>query len=272
MRVAWLHELSPTATLVGERLRSSGHEVHEIAGTGEETGDAELIEALTPFGPDLLLVTAWSRRLGPSVIGTARVDAVNVHPSLLPALRGPNPEFWAIRRRLPSTGVTVHRLVHAFDAGEIVVASTVPIGPTTTLGDLCEVMAPVAWGLLEPLLAVWSRGERPPGTPQGEGASRAPLVRYETLRVAWTEPAEDIAALARACAPRMWAVATYAGKELAIHEATAEVGELAPARVNLRGSVARIGTGRGVIALGRVTWDGRTGSAADLLRDGDALG
>lgn len=48
----------------------------------------------------------WSRRL-------------NVHPSLLPALKGAAPIQWAIARGLQSTGVSIQTLGTSFDSGEV---------------------------------------------------------------------------------------------------------------------------------------------------------
>jgi methionyl-tRNA formyltransferase len=50
--------------------------------------------------------------------------ALNVHPSLLPKLRGAAPIQWAIAKRLPETGATVQQLSKGrFDCGDIVAQS-----------------------------------------------------------------------------------------------------------------------------------------------------
>jgi methionyl-tRNA formyltransferase len=45
--------------------------------------------------------------------------AFNIHPSLLPNLKGRDPLSEAIKKKLPYTGVTVHKLSRVYDEGEI---------------------------------------------------------------------------------------------------------------------------------------------------------
>lgn len=55
---------------------------------------------------------------------------LNIHPSLLPAYRGPSPLFWQYRDGRLETGVTVHVVTEELDAGPIVrqVRCTLPLG------------------------------------------------------------------------------------------------------------------------------------------------
>ncbi len=55
---------------------------------------------------------------------------LNIHPSLLPAYRGPSPLYWQYRDGRLETGVTVHRVTEELDAGPIVrqVRCTLPLG------------------------------------------------------------------------------------------------------------------------------------------------
>lgn len=46
-------------------------------------------------------------------------SCLNVHPSLLPQLRGAAPIQWAIARQLPITGITVQGLGPTFDSGKV---------------------------------------------------------------------------------------------------------------------------------------------------------
>ena len=48
-----------------------------------------------------------------------RLACLNMHPSLLPAYRGPVPVFWQLRNAEPHTGVTLHRLSDELDAGDV---------------------------------------------------------------------------------------------------------------------------------------------------------
>ena len=80
------------------------------------------VEACVPR-PDLIVTACFPRRLPPAVLSLPRAGGLNVHPSLLPAYRGPCPIFWQLRAGETRGGVTVHRLTEALDAGDVV-AST----------------------------------------------------------------------------------------------------------------------------------------------------
>jgi methionyl-tRNA formyltransferase len=62
------------------------------------------LATLASHRPDLICVACFPRR---------------VHPSLLPAGRGPDPRFWAFRHGLARGGVTIHQMTDDLDAGPI---------------------------------------------------------------------------------------------------------------------------------------------------------
>ncbi len=57
-----------------------------------------------------------------SIAERAGSGCFNIHPSLLPRYRGPNPLFWQLRLGERHTGVTVHRVSAQLDCGDIVFA------------------------------------------------------------------------------------------------------------------------------------------------------
>ena len=75
--------------------------------------------ALERTGPDVLAVVAYGEILSPDVLDAAPLGAVNVHFSLLPALRGASPVQHALLRGLAETGVTTMRLDEGLDTGPV---------------------------------------------------------------------------------------------------------------------------------------------------------
>ncbi len=70
---------------------------------------------------DFLLVACWPYLIGETLIDGVTRAALNLHPSLLPKYRGPNP----LQRQLAAGdddgfGVTLHLLDRRFDQGDIV--------------------------------------------------------------------------------------------------------------------------------------------------------
>ncbi len=80
----------------------------------------EVERALAEVGPDLVVVSCFPWRVPPPTVCTAREGAINLHPSLLPSYRGPDPLFWALRTGAVKWGVSVHRVTGRFDSGPIV--------------------------------------------------------------------------------------------------------------------------------------------------------
>lgn len=93
---------------------------------------------------------------------------LNVHPSLLPRWRGPAPLFWWLRSGEPQTGVTVHGMTAAADAGPVFARA--PIAPPWQAegAELWTLCGEVGGRLLAGLLARPQSSWRPiaaPGTP-----------------------------------------------------------------------------------------------------------
>jgi methionyl-tRNA formyltransferase len=81
--------------------------------------DAELANRLKRLAPDVICVSTFPWLLGSEILETAGRAALNVHSSLLPRHRGPNPLLWIYYHSDRQTGVTVHEMNQRADAGAI---------------------------------------------------------------------------------------------------------------------------------------------------------
>lgn len=70
--------------------------------------------------PDVIIVYSMSQLLKAEVIECSRLGALNLHPSLLPAWRGPNPWPWVFLSDREHSGYTLHFLDSGEDTGPIV--------------------------------------------------------------------------------------------------------------------------------------------------------
>ena len=77
------------------------------------------------YGPDVILVSCFPRKLPNSILSVPTLGCFNLHPSLLPAYRGPVPIFWQFRAGERDFGVTLHRMSSQLDAGSIIGQSAV---------------------------------------------------------------------------------------------------------------------------------------------------
>jgi hypothetical protein len=90
----------------------------------------EVQHLLASTRPDLVVSWFWTKRIPMEVVRSAAGGGVNVHPSMLPRYRGPDPYFWTVLRGETETGVTVHRITAQYDEGPVLLqrAVTVPDG------------------------------------------------------------------------------------------------------------------------------------------------
>lgn len=80
----------------------------------------EIVEQVKHVQPDVILVSCFERLIPQSILSLAKKGAFNLHPSLLPAFRGPTPLFWQFKEGVDEFGVTIHRMNDEFDTGAIV--------------------------------------------------------------------------------------------------------------------------------------------------------
>jgi methionyl-tRNA formyltransferase len=70
--------------------------------------------------PDLIAVACFPYIFPHTLLQLPRYGCLNLHPSLLPAYRGPIPLFWMARQGERQAGVTLHFMDEGLDTGDIV--------------------------------------------------------------------------------------------------------------------------------------------------------
>lgn len=85
---------------------------------------------------DLMLVGTWREKIKREIFEVPKLASVNVHPSLLPKFRGPNPYLQVIKNQEPFTGFTFHLIDEKFDNGAILYQKRVEILPYYTSKEL----------------------------------------------------------------------------------------------------------------------------------------
>lgn len=170
-----------TPSPVKEVAESQGYPILQP----EKPRGEAFLEEIRALEPDLSVVVAYGHILRPEVLEAPLMGSINVHASLLPALRGAAPVNWAIIRGHEVTGVTVMRMVEEMDAGPILHQIEEPIGPEETASDLAGHLSQLgAEGLVETLvlLGVGVGEEREQDEAE---ATYAPKIDRETAHLDW---------------------------------------------------------------------------------------
>jgi len=95
-------------------------EVHRLS-------EPEAVSMLAAYQPDVICVACFSQRIPRSVLDIPHLGCLNVHPSLLPVNRGPEPLFWTFHEGSQHTGVTIHLMNEGMDTGPIVAQEVVEV-------------------------------------------------------------------------------------------------------------------------------------------------
>ena len=115
-----IHGVAPTSSLL--QLASNIELVYV-----PRQRQAQGAEKLRQRGIDYLLVACWPYLIGEELRLSARVAALNLHPSLLPKYAGANPLERQIASRDTRGGITLHLLDDKFDHGDIVAQAEIGV-------------------------------------------------------------------------------------------------------------------------------------------------
>lgn len=88
---------------------------------------AEVQSTLAAYQPDFICVACFPFYIPRKVRQLPLLACLNVHPSMLPANRGPVPLFWALRNGEQTTGVTIHLVEKEMDRGDILAQSNIAL-------------------------------------------------------------------------------------------------------------------------------------------------
>lgn len=174
----------------------------------------EFLQQVRDLAPDISVVVAYGHILPKAVIDLPPHGTLNIHASLLPALRGAAPIQASILAGHAETGVTIMQMVPALDAGDMLHVLRIPIGPETTYGELHDQLAEMgALAIVQALALIEAGASR--AVPQDEAlATYAPKIARQMARLDFSRPAEEVSRVARAFDPRPGAFAALNGTEV----------------------------------------------------------
>lgn len=256
----------PRGTAVTDAARTLGLPLLETPTVKRGAG----LDALKEAAPDVLAVVAYGEILPPEVLELPGVAPVNVHFSLLPALRGADPVRRAILEGLEETGVTTMRMDEGMDTGPILLQARERVEDDDNAGSLGERLAAAGGRLLVETLDGLERDDLEERPQDDAGATMAPKLKPEDEWIDWSEDAEAIARRVRALAPDPGARTRFRDRVVKV----LRVVSAEPDGVGAAGTVLRmskqelvVAAGQGALSLQDVVPEGRKAmSGADFAR------
>ncbi len=178
------------------------------------------LSSLFSLHPDLIAVSCFPRLLPPSILAWPKLGAINLHPSLLPKYRGPEPLFWQFRNGETRTGVTLHFMSERPDAGDILLQTKVafPDGITGAEAErLCAIAGSRLMGEGVKLLS----GGNPPRQKQNETeATYFPNPTRADFAISTAQPARQALNFMRGAGGWPWSFEIRTGdRTFHIHQA-----------------------------------------------------
>ena len=135
--------------------------------------------------PDLIVSFTFPYRIPPEIRSLARYGAVNLHPTPLPAYRGPNP-MRSFYDGYPTIGATMHWTADDFDTGLVLSQYTAPLPNPVTVPNIIAAWQPLLGKTFYEGMARAIAGD--PGTPQDE--SQASYAAQFTEAEQWLDLSE----------------------------------------------------------------------------------
>ena len=171
---------------------------------------------LARLQPEAVVMASFDQIVGRRALEIPQHGWMNIHPSLLPQFRGPEPVYWAIAEGAVETGVTLHKAVPKVDAGPILAQARLRIGPEDNAGTLTRAL--VAKGIEVLPEAVEALLSDAPGTlPDMSVATYRSSVGHRSLAIA--RSATEAERMVRAGVPNMLAWAHVDGRDVYVLKA-----------------------------------------------------
>jgi len=229
------------------------------------------MEICSKFAADFLVVIDYGQLIPHSLITLPRQSSINLHPSLLPAYRGPAPIIWSLLQGDEVTGVTTQLLADEIDCGDILLQRKSEIKASETSTQLTEKLQNLGAELAWETLKKWQAGLLKPIPQENDKASYAPKLHKHDGLLNWNQDAHELERRIRALNPWPGTYTFWRGKRLKILMATLTTKNplepLTSGAIWIHGHQLYTACGSGFIQITRVQPEGRRPqNASDFLR------
>ena len=145
----------------------------------------DILNFIAAQQPDLICVSCFNQKFLPALLQIPKYGCINLHPSLLPHLRGPSPLFWTFQQGIQHTGITLHFMDAGLDTGDIIYQEALTLSDGIN-GNEAEILLATAGGDL--MITAVSQLPNLTQTPQSGTASYFPTPTNDDFRLdlEWT--------------------------------------------------------------------------------------
>jgi len=153
----------------------------------------EKIHTIREFEPDLFVVVSFGLIIPNWLLNLPSVEAINVHPSLLPKYRGPSPIQWALWNGEKETGITIIAMNDKMDAGDILHQERTTISEQDNMVTLSERLSKRVAEILPAFIKkIETEGIENRIVQNHDEATYTPIITKEMGKIDWSMGAFEI--------------------------------------------------------------------------------
>ncbi len=179
------HELIPSSIAVAA-------EEQNIPVYKPENITIDFIEKLKDLKADLFITFAYGVILKEEFFFTAKMGGINIHPSLLPELRGPSPIQAAILQGMTKSGLTIQKIALKMDSGDLLFQKPFDILPEDDEITVEEKVSIIASDSILPVLEKIEKKELNAIPQDDSKATFCKLIKKDEGLIDWHDKGENI--------------------------------------------------------------------------------
>lgn len=193
--------------------------------------DEAVVEKLKSANADLFIVAAYGKILPKAVLDIPPMGCINIHASLLPALRGAAPINRAIMEGHTKGGITIMYMDEGLDTGDIILQEEMEIPSDMTAGEYHDKMAELGGKCIVKFIRLAESGNIPRIKQDDSLATYAKKIEkcdcYVTFQLSPQETVNQI----RGLNPFPGAFCTLNGKRIKLYQAKISTGSGEPGKI-----------------------------------------
>jgi len=229
--------------------------------------EPETLARLAAEDADFFAVVAYGKILPLGLLNLPKMGCINVHGSLLPALRGAAPIQYSLLLGHPKTGVCTMMMDEGLDTGDMLLTEETDILPSENTGELALRLSALGANLLVKTIEDFDGIAKRPQ--DSASATYSHMIKKSDRLLDWSQSAVDLHNRFRALSPLPGVTSLFRGKGIKICECSLGHGAGAPGEVlemNKQGIL--VAAGQGALWLSSLQPESKKAMAASDLANG----
>jgi methionyl-tRNA formyltransferase len=154
--------------------------------------DSNFIENIKKYLPATFVVVAYGKIIPQEILDLSELTAINIHPSMLPILRGPSPIQSALLAGFSSTGVSLMQLDKKMDHGPILSQIEVKIESNEDYIILAKRLSDIGAELLNKNILDYLNNQITPLSQDDDKATFCKMINKVDGLIDWSKSAKEI--------------------------------------------------------------------------------